>query len=316
MRAFYASIGVPLIALAAACKPDLGAPVSLVDQPRYLAVVADPPEAKPGDTVKLHALIARPDGTVADDAPASWAVCTTSKPVSQNNAVSDDCIFEAQNPVPTRALSVDVTVPTDACARFGPDPPQSKPGEPPLRPVDPDPTGGYYQPVRSLLEIAPKQYIASIGLPRITCNLADAPIDVALAFRDRYVTNTNPVIATVLLSSDGVKGVDVTTVQQVHAGAEVTFLVRWTAGSAEGYPLFDRSTRTLVDRREALRVSWFTTAGEYEHDHTGAGEDDPAVETQNLWTAPATPGVVHLWVVLRDSRGGSDVRGFDVEVVP
>jgi hypothetical protein len=304
-----------LLVLLAACKPDLGAPPSLIDDARFLAVTSDPPEAKPGDTVTLHALIARPEGQVADDAPATWAICTTPHPVSQNNAVSDDCVFEAQTSIPVRKLEVEATVPLDACARFGPDPPTPKPGEPPLRPVDPDPTGGYFQPVRALLQDTPGHYIAAFALPRITCNLADAPVDVAVDFRTRYVANTNPTIARVLLSTDGSTSVDADRAQ-VHAGAEVTLLVRWTAASAETYPVFDRVSRVLVDHREALRVSWFATAGALVHDHTGAAEDDPAEVTQNPWTAPTDPGVVHLWVVLRDSRGGTDVRGFEVDVVP
>ena len=28
--------------------------------------------------------------------------------------------------------------------------------------------------------------------------------------------------------------------------------------------------------------------------------------TQNVWTAPTTPGPVYLWTVLRDDRGGVD----------
>ena len=301
-----------------ACKPDLGSPASLVDSSRYLAVVSEPPEVEPGNPVTLHALIVTPDGQVADSAPASWAICTTPKPVSVNNAVSDDCVYDAQQAVTGAGLLVQATVPVDACSVFGPDPPQSAPGQPPLRPTDPDPTGGYFQPIRSLIEDDPqaKHYIEGFGLPRITCNLADAPIDVATAFREQYHANQNPVIARVLVSLDGVHGVELPAT--VPAGQEVTFEVLWTADSAESFPLFDRTTRTLVTEREALRVSWFATDGAFEHDHTGAGADDPSTSTQNLWTAPAASvaETVHMWVVLRDSRGGTAVQSFDVDVAP
>ena len=302
------------LCVVAACKPDLGSPASLVDAPRYLAIVSDPPEAAPGATVTLHAIIATPDGQVDDAAPAAWAICTSPKPVSVNNAVDDDCVFEAQQTLPTRALALSATIPMDACSLFGPDPPQAPPGQPPLRPTDPDATGGYYQPVRSLLEDTPKHFIAGFVLPRITCNLPDAPSDLAVEFRDRYVANTNPTIARVLVSVDGATSIDLPA--DVPAGHEVTFVVVWPASAAETYPVFDRASRTLVDHREALRVSWFATDGVFEHDHTGAGEDDPATESQNLWTAPAAAGTVHMWVVLRDSRGGGDTRAFDVNVAP
>jgi hypothetical protein len=303
-----------VLVLLAACKPDLGAPPSLVDDTRFLAITSDPPEAAPGATVTLHALIATPDGTVSDDAPATWAICTTPKPVSVNNIVSDQCVFEAQDTLPAHKLTVSATIPMDACSLFGPDPPQAAPGQPPLRPTDPDATGGYFQPVRALFQLGPDHYIGGFALPRITCNLPDAPSDVAVAFRDTYTPNQNPVIARVLVSIDGATSVDLPA--DVPAGHEVTFVVLWPAQSAETYPVFDRASRTLVDHREALRVSWFATDGVFEHDATGAGEDDPATETQNLWTAPTTPGVVHGWVVLRDSRGGADVRAFDVNVTP
>jgi hypothetical protein len=306
------------LVLVAACKPDLGSPASLVDSNRYLAVVAEPPEVTPGDPVTLHALIVTPSGQVDDSAMASWAICTTPKPVSVNNAVSDDCVFDAQTSVPGQGLMISATVPMDACSLFGPDPPQSPAGQPPLRPTDPDPTGGYYQPIRSLLEDDPstKHFIEGFGLPRITCNLPDAPVDVATAYREQYTANKNPVIAQVLVSLDGATGVPLPAT--VPAGKEVTFEVLWTADSAESFPVFDRTSRTLVTTRETLRVSWFTTDGTFEHDHTGAGAGDTSTSTQNLWTAPSVTGAetVHMWVVLRDNRGGAAVQGFDVDVTP
>jgi hypothetical protein len=309
---------IPALVLLAACKPDLGSPASFVDSNRYLAVVSEPPEALPGATVTLHALIVTPSGQVDDTAPASWAICTTPKPVSVNNAVSDDCVFDAQTAVSGHGLVVQATIPMEACSLFGPDPPQSPPGQPPLRPTDPDPTGGYFQPIRSLLEDDPqaKHFIEGFGLPRITCNLPDAPIDVATAFREQYTANKNPVIARVLVSIDGATGVDVPA--PVPSGKEVTFELLWTAGSAEDFPVFDRTSRTLVTTREALRVSWFATDGTFEHDHTGAAADDASTSTQNLWTAPSVTAAqtVHMWVVLRDSRGGAAVQSFDIDVTP
>ena len=307
-----------ILAVFAACKPDLGSPASFVDSNRYLAVVSEPPEVVPGDAVTLHALIVTPSGQVDDSAKASWAICTTPKPVSVNNAVSDDCVFDAQQSVAGQGLVVQAMVPMDACSVFGPDPPQSPPGQPPLRPTDPDPTGGYFQPIRSLLQDDPqaKHFIEGFGLPRITCNLPDAPVDVATAYREQYTANKNPVIARVLVSLDGTTAVDVPAT--VPSGQEATFEVLWTADSAESFPVFDRATRALVTTRESLRVSWFGTDGTFEHDHTGAAADDTSTSTQNLWTAPAVTAAetVHMWVVLRDSRGGTAVQGFDIDVTP
>jgi hypothetical protein len=63
-----------------------------------------------------------------------------------------------------------------------------------------------------------------------------------------------------------------------------------------------------------MRVSWFATAGSFSDDRTGREEHDLATFSDVQWTAPSTPGVVHLWVVLRDARGGVDWSSFDVTV--
>jgi hypothetical protein len=34
------------------------------------------------------------------------------------------------------------------------------------------------------------------------------------------------------------------------------------------------------------------------------------------WTAPSTAGVVHVWVVLRDARGGAGWGSYSLQVTP
>lgn len=53
-----------------------------------------------------------------------------------------------------------------------------------------------------------------------------------------------------------------------------------------------------------MRVSWFATAGSFANDRTGRGEEELETFTENAWTAPDEARNVHLFVVLRDSRGG------------
>ena len=64
-----------------------------------------------------------------------------------------------------------------------------------------------------------------------------------------------------------------------------------------------------------MRVSWYATAGAFDTETTGRAEDDPATTTPNGWSAPGAPGVVHVWIVLRDSRGGVDFASYDLNVV-
>src|SRR5262249_35666796 len=100
----------------------------------------------------------------------------------------------------------------------------------------------------------------------------------------------------------------------IAAGSQVTFTASWTPESAEGYPAYDLAKLALVDRRESLRVSWFATAGTFAHDRTGRGEEEPEPTSENRWTAPKASGPVHLWLVLRDSRGGVDFAAYELVV--
>ena len=59
----------------------------------------------------------------------------------------------------------------------------------------------------------------------------------------------------------------------------------------------------LVDHREAFRVSWFATAGAFEADRTGRGEDEAETYSDNAWTAPEFAGTVYMLIVVRELRG-------------
>ena len=65
-----------------------------------------------------------------------------------------------------------------------------------------------------------------------------------------------------------------------------------------------------------MQVAWYSTDGAFDTESTGRAETDPATTTSNGWSAPSTAATepVHLWVVLRDSRGGVDFAAYDVEL--
>lgn len=295
MRALFI---VPLIV--AACAPDLSAPASAITRARLLAVRAEPPEAAPGDEVTYTALVVGPDG--AHGVALDWAYCAAPKPLGENDVVSASCLGDAVRPAGSGA-STRAPIPTDACALFGPDPP---PGE--FRPRDPDVTGGYYQPLRATLDgVAP-----SFVLERVACPLANAPTDVATDFGKRYRRNANPRLAPLAASIAGAPIAP----DRVVPGARVTFTASWAPSDAEAYVTFDAASQALVDRREAMRVSWFATAGTFDVDRTGRAEDDAATTSDDGWTAPTSPGKVHLWIVLRDSRGGLDFASYEITVAP
>ena len=302
------------IALAGAgCKPDLGAPQSLVDGPRVLAVRAEPPEARPADApIGFDTLLVDGDGRV--DAPAlGWAICNEPHPPAESNVVSSACLAI---PDATTGESFTTPLPAEACTNFGPL--TSKPG---ARPADPDTTGGYYQPVRASWQDAG---LIAFALPRILCPLgAIAPTDVAGAYANDYRPNANPTLGAVVLDPDGAEaplyeaGDTVFAPARVGVGELVALEARWDAAAQETFMVYDLTTHLLADQTESLRLSWFATAGELEHERTGRAADETDTPfSRNSWRAPAVPGLVHLFVVLRDSRGGVDFATAQLEVTP
>jgi hypothetical protein len=292
--------GCTVVLLLVACKPDLGAGQSLVTNTRVLAIKGEPAEARPNTMISYTLLVASPDGNVTDP-PANWAFCIAPKPLSENNAVAAACEGDAPDDITFiggPAATMQAVTPGNACAVFGPEPPMQKPGEPPLRPRDPDITGGFYQPLRVWMDGADDAF----ALERIKCNLPNAPIDVAQAYVMQYQVNQNPTL--VMMNAP----------TAVAPGAKITLQAGWPADGVETYPVFDLVTRMLVNHREAMRVSWYATAGKFEHDRTGRSETEAETTTENVWTAPTATGLVHFWVVLRDSRGGIDFQTFDIGV--
>jgi hypothetical protein len=100
------------------------------------------------------------------------------------------------------------------------------------------------------------------------------------------------------------------------AGKPVTFTASWAADSVESFPVYDIVAQQLVTHREAMRVSWFASDGSFAHEVTGRDENDSATSTDNEWTPPSVKGTVHLWIVLRDSRGGTAVDHADLMITP
>jgi hypothetical protein len=278
-----------LFLLLAGCQDALDQRLALIEGPRVLAVVSDPAEARPGASVTFSALVASPQGPLAE--PPAWALCTAPKPPTEDNAVATGCLADQVVELGT-GPSTTATIPSDACTLFGPDVP---PGG--FRPRDPDPTGGFYQPVRATTGDAG----VAFGFTRITCNLAGAPGDVAHDYQTMYVANANPVLHPIVVA-------------QAARDADVALTASWDA--PESYLYYDPASQTLVTRREAMRVSWFATAGALPVDATAIGEDDPATGASTIWHTPATPGTVWLWVVLRDSRGGLATQGISVAIGP
>ena len=322
------------------CLPEVGADLSRVDEPRILAVRAEPAEVAPGEPATFTALYADAGGELAT-APLDWAFCTARRPLAELGPVNRTCLAakgEALLPL-GEGLSVGGAPPMDACRRFGPEPPTAEPGQPTGRVVDPDLTGGYYQPLR-ILPPGEDSELSLLQL-RLRCGLAGATQQQASEYRTRYKPNVAPAVAG--LTADGAEAAAVS----VKAGTELALRVAWavcpveavcgdglcsldesidncagdctdSAGcsGAETYLRFDPITLELAESREAIGVAWFATDGTYTQARTGRAADELVATSDNAWTAPDAAGPVTLWVVLRDDRGAAGWRRVDVEVAP
>ena len=278
----------------AGCQTSLDQRLAIVRAPRVLAIVSEPAEVLPGASASYTALVGGPDGPIA--AAPDWALCTAPKPPTEDNAVSTACVSGDGLVALGTAPSVTATVPGDACTTFGPDVPAAG-----FRPRDPDPTGGYYQPVRADADTGDLAF----GFTRIICHLPNTTGDIAHEYQTMYVANDNPTLLPLALSVPA---------DHVPAGASVTLTASWPAAAAERYLYFDPGAQQLVTRRESLRLSWFATGGSLPVDASAVGETDDATSVSTTWHAPDAPGPAWLWIVLRDSRGGIATQTIPVTV--
>lgn len=312
-----------------ACLPDLAVDESTIDGPRVLAVQVVPPEAAPGTEVTVRALIATPEGE-PHTSTVDWAFCTARKPLSELGSVAVKCLDEGSHLTPIgEGLTTTGTLPIEGCSTFGPNPPEAVDGQAAGRPADADATGGYYQPLR----VGTPDGGAAIAQARISCGVSGASQKLAAEMTRRYHPNANPALESLVLLRGGSKvtlGADAP--PTVKRGETLAIRARWAdcpdravcgdgacgtsedavdcpddcaapAGctGAEAYVLFDRQEQSISVARESLRLSWYATGGTFAASHTGP---TGARDADNGWTAPAKVGLLHLWVVVRDDRGG------------
>jgi hypothetical protein len=242
------SLGVLLVTFVAmfgpACKPNLDDTVSLVSAPQILAVrvgsAGGVAEAAPMGTLEFSALYVDGSGPITPST-VNWAICNERKPLAELEPVSPLCLYASGAWFTALGVGNPVTgtMPSDACRQFGPDVPEPMAGQPPGRPVDPDVTGGYYQPVRALAPGVGSD-IAVVAETRLQCGLAQASPDVVAAFSQRYHPNTNPLVAALGLCEPSVppctKGVTPwaaagpgVTPNAVAAGQHVYLHVAWAS---------------------------------------------------------------------------------------
>jgi len=277
---------VVLVVLSACDAEPLGRS-SQVDAPAVIALAVEPAEVAPGEDVTVTVHVATPDGP-ADAAEAAWALCVSPRPVTDDNAVAADCTDDGVEPIAATGPTITTPLSIDACARFGPSPP---PGG--FRPRDPDPTGGYYQPVRVEVD-----GLTAFAMARVYCGLANAPLAETTRYADEYTRNLAPVIDALDAPAT------------IAPGETIELSVRWPDGALEPYLRYDADAQILETVEERVTVSWFATGGDFDLDRSVGA----ATGTTNAWAAPESAGPVHVWAVARDDRGGQSAAHVIVTV--
>jgi hypothetical protein len=331
-----------------ACIPEFDEDSSLVETSRILAVRVEPAESEEKQNVTLTALVATPEG--GSRLVPKWAFCSAPKPLTELGPVAQACVeqFSSQTPLLTflgDGASIGATVPESACRVFGPIPPDAASGDASTRPVDPDETGGFYQPIlagASLHDRAP-----AFGRLRLSCGLTGLSPDEALKYRLGYRNNENPAIAALVATVEGTRTELVEGGSfAVEPGAEVSFEVSWSecpreascgdgvcspseervecpedcseprgCSGAETFAVFDKQARELGFKREGISVAWYSDVGGFSVPENGVASNDPDTNrTTNTWTAPESERTAHVWVVVRDERGGVGFRSVSTTI--
>jgi hypothetical protein len=336
-------VSVLLAAAAVACVPDFDDDLSKIDSTSLLALRGTPAEAKENGDSVLEALIAVPDG---EETPkVQFGLCLARKPLTQLGPINQDCLAAdapADVLLPLGAgTRVRAKLPPDACRLFGPLRPAEEAGKPSGRPVDPDVTGGFYQPF-----VARFGSQVSVGSVRIDCDLAGAASDESVKYRQQYRSNENPQLARVAGKTGDL---DEAVTEPVKAGTRLELGAFWEAcpstsscgdgfctanedptscaedcltphgcAGAERYVSYDPEKAAVVARREGITVAWFASRGHFQNEQTGLSEEEAttATETHNTWAVGNEPGAATIWLVTRDTRGGQSWKTFHFEVVP
>lgn len=333
------------------CSEAFG-PASLVTAPRVLAVIAEPPQALPGDVVTLTPVVASPDGAVAlDETSSTWWRC----PESDSDVLTDlwQCTVPEQRLDLATSPSYVDTVPAALFGNDGAIAPQMLLAA----------TVGFTRIVGSTttaLETDIESFkrvtvFSGVALSTIDPRLAD--LDAAFTVDGPVAANTNPVLTSVAVHADKATGDVVTALQ---AGKTYAFVPQIDDATVESYfghdvdlagldPADDAAMAELtvddvvrrvtrVQRCEIPTFNWFVSAGRLRQEFTVdegvvsrvfdvRGVDCPSLDgdarsPEVVYVAPAgdeedplpESGVVHAWVVVRDGRGGTAVQAFDLPV--
>ena len=272
-------------------------PASVVQSLRVLGIKAEPPEIPSGAHSTLTPLVVDL-GPVYDAGTIDyeWALCTKIPAVGVD--VDPDC-FDSDDPaimtpLPTLAGgSTVVTMPERTLAQLG----------------SPDSTGGFYVPFRLRVHAGNAEVVA---FERLRWQAGFVP------------PNNNPTLSSISYVPTGTDGdlpdmgqaVDLTALPddamppiELPRGGKLRFRATDAPGSGEAYTTFTGDPRNLmtINVTELVRFFWYTSAGKVNNEITGEARPDTVLDTTAFMDTLATrDGMVDVWLVAREERGGTD----------
>jgi len=268
-------------------------PPHLVRGPRLLALRSEPAEAAPGEDVTLSATLARAPG-----ATVRWSVELDPHALASS---AGQTLFEPRDPIELTGSTIDgarTAAAIDALyAQIG-DAPAGTP-EAVVRQV--------YEQVGLLMVVRAEVRGADGAL------IAEGFERVGLSPRADRSANPPPPRVRVGEAWVSARGgepercapEDAT--PTVAAGATITLSPDPDEPWLEPYPALDLDGE-VIEGMENAYYSWFATDGDFVFSVTRAPERE--VE----WTAPADPGEVTMWVVVRDGHFGASACEWTVRV--
>jgi hypothetical protein len=267
-------------------------PPSKIADLRILAVRAEPPEARPGEAVRLDALIADPTGAVVPPT-LIWLVCFPD-PVGGVDACASGV---GATPIAFGSAVVDVTVP-DGVLPVG----------------DPEATATVLLTLVACTSANPDECL-SCDDETGECTFGSEGVETEVALKRVIISNRsdlarnhNPGIAAIEVDAGaGFEPLPEDRPAELDICSGVTLRSRVVSGSAETFT--ELQFGEPVEITEDLVTSFFATGGAFGADRIFHGVGDgvpPDVADVGLFGAGDGEGVLPLFFVLRDGRGGTD----------
>lgn len=168
--------------------------------------------------------------------------------------------------------------------------------------------------------------IPGVTLPNLCTTASDEQLQKIYAFLDQRTPNRAPTFAAVRyarppasVETEGVL-IEPPATLKLRSGEQIDLRGYAAPGDIERYQAIDDNCE-LIDLSETLSWSWFVSAGSISRRVTIEGiREVNQAQQRTTYTAPLVApnrtARARIWSVLRDGRGGSDLRVIDVEIGP